>query len=81
MCIRDSYGAAKNGENIATMIAEPGVADAQCKDGQLFVPELRSESFPQRMQGNSMHVYDYSLFHMNIRTNAAKRVAAFRTAS
>ena len=76
-----TYGAAKNGENIATMIAEPGVADAQCKDGQLFVPELRSDSFPQRMQGNSMHVYDYSLFHMNIRTNAAKRVAAFRTAS
>ena len=76
-----TYGAAKEGEDLTAMIVEPAVADAHCKTGQLFVPELRSESFPQRMQGNSMHVYDYSLFHMNIRSNAVARVAAFRKKS
>ncbi len=73
-----SYGPAKDGEDINAMVIEPGAADAQCRNGQLFVPELRTESFPQRMQGGSTHVYDYSLFHMNIRANATERLAAFR---
>ena len=56
---------------------EPGVADARCVEGQLAVLELRSEAFPSRMGGNSMHPYDYSLFHMNVRENAAARVQAY----
>ena len=73
-----SYGPAKDDEDIAAMVVEAGAADAQCKSGQLFIPDLRSDSFPQRMQGGSMHVYDYSLFYANIRANAVTRVASFK---
>jgi hypothetical protein len=31
------------------------------------------------MGGNSLHPYDYSLFHMNIRENARRRVQAYLT--
>ncbi len=65
------------GEDITQMIVEPGVADAQCIDGLLSVRELRTDSLPSRMQGNSMHVYDYSLFHMNIRKNVSARITAY----
>lgn len=72
-----AYGQAQEDEDITALVVEPGAADAQCKDGNLFIPALRSAAFPQRMLGNSMHVYDYSLFHMNIRQNAQSRVNAF----
>lgn len=72
-----AYGRAQEDEDITALVVELRAADAQCKDGNLFVPELRSSAFPQRMLGNSMHVYDYSLFHMNIRHNAQDRVNAF----
>jgi pimeloyl-ACP methyl ester carboxylesterase len=75
-----SYGAAAAGEDVSAMPLEAGVADAQCQpDGQLAVLELRSDAFPQRMFGNSMHVYDYSLFHDSIRANVAARIRAFQT--
>lgn len=64
-------------EDASLTAPEPGIADAQCLGGQLAVLELRSEAFPSRMGGNSMHPYDYSLFHMNIRENAAARVRAY----
>jgi hypothetical protein len=76
-----SYGAAADDEDFTRMEVETGIADAQCIDGQLAILDLRSESFPSRMVGNSMHVYDYSLFHMNIRANVAQRVAAFTAAA
>ncbi len=75
-----NYGPAEEGEDVTAMVVEPEAADAQCmEDGQLAVMELRSESFPGRMFGNSMHQYDYSLFHNNVRANVAARIAAFRT--
>jgi len=55
----------------------PGAADAQCYEGQLAVQELRSDDFPSRMAGNSLHPYDYSLFHMNIRDNVVLRVNSY----
>ncbi len=77
-----SYGQAEEGEDVTAMDLEVGIADAQCmSDGQLAVQELRSSAFPSRMLGNSMHVYDYSLFHMNIRENVATRIAAYLGAS
>ena len=72
-----AYGQAQDGEDVTALVVQPGAADAQCRDGNLFVPNLKSTAFPQRMLGNSMHVYDYSLFHMNVRSNAQARVAAF----
>ena len=75
-----SYGEAEEGEDITTMLVEPEAADARCTDdGHLAVPALRSDGFPERMMGNSLHVYDYSLFHMNIRTNVAQRIGAYLT--
>jgi hypothetical protein len=74
-----NYGAAEDGEDVSAMDLEIGIADAQCQpDGQLAVLDLRSKSFPQRMFGNSMHIYDYSLFHANIRKNVAERIGAFQ---
>ncbi len=57
---------------------EPGVADAQCRDGLLWVSALRSENFASRPMGrDNYHIYDLSLFHMNVRRNAEARVRAF----
>ncbi|XOV85639.1 MAG: DUF3089 domain-containing protein [bacterium] len=72
-----SYGRGEPDEDVTLMTVEVGAADAQCIDGQLAVHNLNSEAFPSRMSGNSMHIYDYSLFHMNIRENLQTRVAAF----
>jgi hypothetical protein len=65
------------GEDVTSMVVENNVADAQCINGNLSVRELKTESLPSRMLGDSMHVYDYSLFHMNIRENASARVVAY----
>ena len=47
-------------------------------NGVLEVGEVRSENYPTTMFGEgNYHIYDYSLFHMNVRENAQARVAAF----
>ena len=59
---------------------EPGVADAQCQDGKLIVSEIRSENYGARPFGEgNYHIYDYSLYYMNLRQNILSRVAAFLT--
>lgn len=59
-------------------LIEPGAADARCTQGQLLVSKINSDRFNARLTGpNNLHVYDYSLFHMNIRENVAERIAAF----
>ena len=72
-----TYGRPAEGEDPTLMVLEPGAADAQCSQGVLQIRELQSESFPSRMPGNSMHIYDYSLFYANLRQNALDRVGAF----
>lgn len=72
-----SWGPGETESDVTTMRVEPGVADARCVADKLEVVELLSQSFPSRMPGNSMHIYDYSLFHMNIRENAMARVLAY----
>jgi len=59
------------------MTVEPAAADAHCLNANLRVNDLYSSSFPARMPGNSLHVYDYSLFHMNVRENAQARTGAY----
>jgi len=73
-----SYTEVAEGENVTAMVVEAAVADARCTGGNLQVSSLRSERFPSRMPGASMHVYDYSLYYLNIRENALQRVAAFQ---
>ncbi len=74
-----TYGPAEADEDVQQMHVVAAIADAQCVDGQLAVQDLRSDAFPSRMLGNSMHIYDYSLFHMNIRENVAQRIASYFT--
>jgi len=58
---------------------EPGVANAACEsDGRLTVSEINSPSFAARPMGyDNLHVFDYSLFYVNIRENAQLRVATY----
>jgi len=59
-------------------LVEPGAADAQCVDGRLRVSEIRSDAFDARLTGrDNYHIYDYALFHMNLRANAETRVRAY----
>jgi hypothetical protein len=37
------------------------------------------EMGPYVLPGNNYHVYDYSLFWANIRADAARRLAAYKT--
>lgn len=57
---------------------EPGVADAQCRDGRLYVSEIHSDNYSLMPLGrDNYHIYDYALFYMNIRENVQARVDAF----
>jgi hypothetical protein len=62
----------------AKPILETGVADAQCVDGLLLVKEIHSEYYASRPMGrDNYHIYDYNLFHMNLRKNIEGRVAKY----
>ncbi len=62
----------------AKPVPETGVADAQCIDGMLLVKEIRSIHYTSRPMGrDNYHIYDYGLFHMNLRKNAETRVAQY----
>jgi hypothetical protein len=62
----------------AKPVLETGVADAQCVDGMLLVKEIHSQNYAARPMGkDNYHIYDYNLFHMNMRQNAEQRVAAY----
>ena len=57
---------------------EPGAADAQCRDGRIFVSEIRADNYSLMPLGrDNYHLYYYALFYMNIRQNAEARVEAF----
>jgi hypothetical protein len=62
----------------AKPVLEAGVADAQCVDGMLLVKEIHSKNYAARPMGkDNYHIYDYNLFHMNMRKNVEQRVAAY----
>ncbi|MGH8177213.1 MAG: DUF3089 domain-containing protein [Steroidobacter sp.] len=62
-------------------ILEMGVADAQCIDGMLLVSEIRSQHYGARPLGrDNYHIYDYNLFHMNLRKNVEGKVARYLAA-
>jgi hypothetical protein len=62
----------------AKPLLEAGVADAQCVDGMLLVKEIHSKHYAARPMGrDNYHIYDYNLFHMNLRKNVEERVVKF----
>ena len=62
----------------AKPVVESGAADAQCIDGMLLVKEIHSQNYAARPMGrDNYHIYDYNLFHMNLRKNVEARVAKY----
>ena len=62
----------------AGSVPEPGAADAQCRDGRLWVSEIRSSNYSLMPLGrDNYHIFDYALFYLNIRANVETRVNAF----
>ena len=53
------------------------VADGQCVNGQLQIARPAEKYINTQMGPNSFHIFDYSLFYMNIRRNALARTNAF----
>ena len=57
---------------------ELGVADAECREGRLWVSDIRSNQYSLRPLGrDNYHIYDYALFYLNIRKNVEARVNSF----
>ena len=57
---------------------EPGAADANCRNGRLWISEVRSSHYSLMPLGrDNYHIYDYALFYLNIRENVQHRVEAF----
>ena len=58
---------------------DAAVVDAQCRNGGwLFISTPEPKIYREILLGPDMyHVYDYSLFYVNIRQNAQMRVKAF----
>jgi hypothetical protein len=62
----------------AKPILERGVADAQCVDGMLLVKAIHSKYYAARPMGkDNYHIYDYNLFHMNLRKNVELKVGKY----
>jgi len=57
----------------------PGLTDARCDDGRLFItrPDRSAGDFSVFTNRGDFHLYDYNLFYANIRANAAERVRAY----
>ncbi len=58
----------------------PQAADARCRDGRLFVSEIRTDAFddmPMDLGPGNYHLLDYALYWSNLRENVATRAGAF----
>lgn len=59
----------------------PSVADGQCRNGVLYVSEIRSDALndqPFDMGPGNYHLLDYALYWKDIRENVAARIAAYQ---
>jgi hypothetical protein len=57
---------------------DPAVAGAVCRAGALVITPPSDYAYTVRvLPGSNFHNYDVQLFYMNVRENAARRVAAF----
>ncbi len=56
----------------------PELTGAACEDGMLIVsPPTDDEGLTFGVFGGDYHIYDYNLFHMNIRQDITRRISAF----
>jgi hypothetical protein len=54
----------------------PGAVGAACRDGVLWVSDPPAKAHYFTFAG-SYHIFDYSMFYMNLRANVAQRVKAY----
>ncbi len=59
-------------------VLEPGRVGAHCKRGLLLLDGDIPQLGPFVLPGNNYHVYDYALFWSAIRTDAERRMRAWR---
>ncbi len=75
-----NLGALPLGQNTRTSLpaATPGIVGGQCRDGWLRIaPTPEGEGWQTLVRSSDFHVYDYGLFHMNIRANAQTRASSY----
>ena len=57
---------------------DEGLTGAQCRDGVLYANLATIDGYDMiALPDRNLHVYDYNLFHMNVRENAKARAEAF----
>jgi len=56
---------------------DPNIVDATCLGGRLVISKPAEGYDRMFMRKGNYHIYDYSLFYMNIRENAIERTIAF----
>lgn len=60
---------------------DPNVVGARCDNGALFITDPAPQAYHLvKLPGSNYHNYDYQLFWMNVRQNAADRVKAYLAA-
>ena len=60
---------------------DPKVVGARCENGALFITDPAPRTYSLvKPPGSNYHNYDYQLFWMNVRQNAADRVKAYLAA-
>ncbi|MFL6801550.1 MAG: DUF3089 domain-containing protein, partial [Sphingomicrobium sp.] len=64
--------------NFRSATFQPGLVGASCANGLLIVGGNIPAFTPPPLPGNNFHIYDYALFWGSIRTDAARRLAAWR---
>ncbi len=64
--------------DLSSASLEPGRVGARCSDGFLLVGGAMPAMGPYVLPGNNYHVYDYALFWGAVRSDAARRLAAWR---
>jgi len=60
---------------------EPGLVGARCEAGYLWIDPPRGCGYRIAHGDGNYHAYDYALYYMNVRRNAAARSAAFLRAA
>lgn len=59
-------------------VPDAGLVGARCDAGWLRIdPTPEQDGYDTMVRGGNYHVYDYALFHMNVRANVETRVGAY----
>jgi len=75
--LEDNQGGVRFTEENDNPDTDPNVVDATCSEGRLVITKP-AEGYDQMFMGEgNYHIYDYSLFYMNVRNNAIDRTQAF----